>query len=39
MDRKHSATSQEFIAKEKRFGAKNYAPVPVVVDHAKDCII
>ncbi|HSH89594.1 MAG TPA: ornithine--oxo-acid transaminase [Ramlibacter sp.] len=39
MDSKHTATTEDFIAKEKRFGARNYAPVPVVVDHAKDCII
>jgi len=29
----------EFIGKERRFGARNYAPVPVVVDHAKDCLV
>nr|WP_323741007.1 ornithine--oxo-acid transaminase [Caenimonas koreensis] len=39
MDMKTTATSQEFIGKENRFGARNYAPVPVVVDHAKDCIV
>lgn len=27
------------IAREARFGARNYAPVPVVVDHAKDCLV
>jgi ornithine--oxo-acid transaminase len=26
-----------YIAREAQFGARNYAPVPVVVDHAKDC--
>jgi ornithine--oxo-acid transaminase len=39
MDKHSTATSQEFIGKEARFGARNYAPIPVVVDHAKDCII
>ncbi|HSH90213.1 MAG TPA: ornithine--oxo-acid transaminase [Ramlibacter sp.] len=39
MDTKHTHTTEDFIAKEKRFGARNYAPVPVVVDHARDCII
>jgi ornithine--oxo-acid transaminase len=27
------------VAQEARFGARNYAPVPVVVDHAKDCLV
>ncbi|MCD6078274.1 MAG: rocD [Ramlibacter sp.] len=31
--------TQSFIAKEGRYGARNYAPVPVVVDHAKDCLV
>lgn len=30
--------TQEFIAREARYGARNYAPVPVVVDHALDCL-
>ncbi|MES3000454.1 MAG: ornithine--oxo-acid transaminase [Pseudomonadota bacterium] len=34
----HSAT-QNFIGKEARFGARNYQPVPVVVDHARDCLV
>jgi ornithine--oxo-acid transaminase len=29
----------EFIGKEHRFGARNYAPVPVVVERAKDCLV
>ena len=31
--------TESHIAKEARFGARNYAPVPVVVDHAKDCLV
>jgi len=31
--------TREFIDKEARFGARNYAPVPVVVDHARDCLV
>jgi ornithine--oxo-acid transaminase len=31
--------TQDFIARESRFGARNYQPVPVVVDHAKDCLV
>lgn len=38
MDKKDAAT-QAFIAKEGRYGARNYAPVPVVVDRAKDCLV
>jgi ornithine--oxo-acid transaminase len=30
---------QEFIGKEARYGARNYQPVPVVVDHARDCLV
>ncbi|HVE51748.1 MAG TPA: ornithine--oxo-acid transaminase, partial [Ramlibacter sp.] len=37
MDAKNSLTTADFIAKEHRFGARNYAPVPVVVDRALDC--
>ncbi|MCG2595727.1 ornithine--oxo-acid transaminase [Ramlibacter sp. XY19] len=29
----------DHVAQEARFGARNYAPVPVVVDHAKDCLV
>ncbi|ROZ64882.1 ornithine--oxo-acid transaminase [Ramlibacter sp. WS9] len=39
MDRTTHTATQEFIRKEARFGARNYAPIPVVVDHAKDCIV
>jgi ornithine--oxo-acid transaminase len=38
MDRLHTAT-QDFIDRELRFGARNYLPVPVVVDHALDCLV
>src|SRR6188768_3783319 len=31
--------SQEFIGKEARYGARNYQPVPVVVDRALDCLV
>ncbi len=30
---------QDFIGLEARFGARNYQPVPVVVDHARDCLV
>ena len=39
MDATGTSASQGFIAKEARYGARNYAPVPVVVDHAKDCLV
>jgi ornithine--oxo-acid transaminase len=29
----------DFIGKEARFGARNYQPVPVVVDRARDCLV
>ena len=38
MDRLHTAT-QDFIDRERRFGARNYLPVPVVVDRALDCLV
>lgn len=38
MDAQHDST-ESFIAKEARYGARNYAPVRVVVDHAKDCLV
>src|SRR5687768_10609353 len=38
MDAQHDST-EGFIAKEARFGARNYAPVRVVVDRAKDCLV
>jgi ornithine--oxo-acid transaminase len=39
MDATATPASQAFIQQEARFGARNYAPVPVVVDHAKDCLV
>jgi ornithine--oxo-acid transaminase len=39
MDASHSNATQKLIAKEARFGARNYQPVPVVVDHARDCLV
>jgi ornithine--oxo-acid transaminase len=34
-----SNITQDFIGKEARFGARNYQPVPVVVDRARDCLV
>jgi ornithine--oxo-acid transaminase len=34
-----SDKQQDFIGLEARFGARNYQPVPVVVDHARDCLV
>jgi len=39
MDATHTTATQEFIGKEARYGARNYQPVPVVVDHARDCLV
>jgi ornithine--oxo-acid transaminase len=39
MDATGTPATQAFIQKEGRYGARNYAPVPVVVDHAKDCLV
>src|SRR5205085_8389082 len=39
MDAKSSLSTADFIRKENRFGARNYAPVPVVVDRASDCLV
>ncbi len=39
MDAAKSSVAQDFIGQEGRFGARNYAPIPVVVDHAKDCLV
>jgi ornithine--oxo-acid transaminase len=39
MDATGTSATQTLIAKEARHGARNYAPVPVVVDHAKDCLV
>lgn len=37
MDAKRN--TQAYVAREARWGARNYAPVPVVVDHARDCLV
>jgi ornithine--oxo-acid transaminase len=34
-----SHDTQDFIRKEDRWGARNYAPLPVVVDSARDCLV
>ena len=39
MDASTAIASNEFIAQEARYGARNYQPVPVVVDHARDCLV
>ena len=39
MSNKHTPTSPDFIRKENHYGARNYAPLPVVVDRAKDCLV
>ncbi len=39
MDASATSATQAYIGKEARYGARNYAPVPVVVDHAKDCLV
>jgi ornithine--oxo-acid transaminase len=39
MDASTISNTQSFIGKEARWGARNYQPVPVVVDRAKDCLV
>jgi ornithine--oxo-acid transaminase len=39
MDATGTSATQGHIAREGRYGARNYAPVPVVVDHARDCLV
>lgn len=39
MDATGTSATQALIAQEARYGARNYAPVPVVVDHARDCLV
>jgi ornithine--oxo-acid transaminase len=39
MDASTRTPTQDFIGKEARYGARNYKPVPVVVDHARDCFV
>lgn len=35
----NTRASDPYVATEAQYGARNYAPVPVVVDHAKDCLV
>ncbi|MFZ2737212.1 MAG: ornithine--oxo-acid transaminase [Burkholderiaceae bacterium] len=39
MDAKKAATSRDLVQSEALYCAPNYHPLPVVVDHAKDCLI
>jgi ornithine--oxo-acid transaminase len=39
MDARKTSATQDFIGQEARYGARNYAPVQVVVDHALDCLV
>jgi ornithine--oxo-acid transaminase len=39
MDSQVGPGSQDYVALEARFGARNYHPVPVVVDRALDCLV
>ncbi len=39
MDASTTSATHDFIDKEARYGARNYQPVPVVVDRARDCLV
>lgn len=39
MDSQVGPSSQDFVAVEARFGARNYHPLPVVVGRARDCLV
>ena len=39
MDSQVGPGSGDFVALEARFGARNYHPIPVVVDRALDCLV
>lgn len=39
MDATTATATQNFIGQEARFGARNYQPVPVVVERARDCLV
>lgn len=39
MDATTPIATVDFIGKEARFGARNYQPVPVVVERARDCLV
>lgn len=38
-DRSNAWATQQYIGKEQQHGARNYAPVPVVVERALDCLV
>jgi ornithine--oxo-acid transaminase len=39
MDSQAGPASHDYVALEARWGARNYHPVPVVVDRARDCLV
>ena len=39
MNGKSRHDTANFIGKEHKFSARNYAPVPVVVERARDCLV
>jgi ornithine--oxo-acid transaminase len=39
IDVRTCSATETFVAKEARYGAKNYRPVPVVVERARDCLV
>lgn len=39
MDSRNAARSQAMVATEAAFCARNYAPIPVVVERARDCLV
>ena len=39
MDATTATATSQLIGQETRYGARNYRPVPVVVDHALDCLV
>jgi ornithine--oxo-acid transaminase len=39
MNARTLTVGQDLIAKEAHYGARNYQPVPVVVDHARDSLV
>ncbi len=39
MDAATHPAARDFIGQEARHGARNYAPVPVVIERARDCLV
>jgi ornithine--oxo-acid transaminase len=39
MDSQVGPSSGDYVAVEARYGARNYHPIPVVVDRASDCLV